>query len=99
MTKREKIKDIYEKLKSGFRMCEMIPTRNVDGWIVGYHQGLSFSCDGKYIRFLGAGSWAIKASLKSLTEELRFWGCDLRLIVTESEFEKRSGEKFFGWRI
>jgi hypothetical protein len=97
MTKREKIKDIYKTLKSGLRMCEMIETKNLSGEVIGFHQGLSFSCDDEYIYFLGSGSWAVKSSLKKLEFELD--GCNLDMIVTESEFEKRSGQKFFGWRI
>lgn len=97
MTKRDKIRDIYKELKYGSRMCEIIPTKNVNGEVVGYHQGLSFSCDDEYIYFCGAGSWAVKASQQRLARELE--DCDLDNIVTESEFEKKSGEHFFGWRI
>lgn len=99
MTKREKIKEIYQKLKSGTRMCELLETKNLNGEIVGYHQGLSFSYDffGRYIYCRNYGHWAIKASLERFTEELK--GCNLEMIVSESEFEKKSGKTFFGWGI
>lgn len=103
MTKREYLHMIFEDLKCGLRMCEIIPTKNLSGEVVGYHQGLSFSCDwnghwsNSYLYFRGAGSWAKKATLQNLAYELE--DCELDNIVTESEFEKKSGKNFFGWRI
>ena len=99
MTKREKIRNIFKKLKDGERMCEMIETKNLNGEVVGYHQGLSFSCPWpyNYIYFRNYGQWADRANLQELSYELD--GCNLDMIVTESEFEKKSGESFFGCGI
>lgn len=50
MTRRQKIRDIYNDLKDGLRFCELCETENLNGEVVGYHQGLSFSMgwDGRY---------------------------------------------------
>ena len=99
MTKREKIRNIFNQLKDGEKMCEMIETKNLCGTIVGYHQGKSFSCPWpyNYIYVRNYGQWADKATLQELSRELE--DCDLDKIVTEREFVKKSGKEFFGWGI
>lgn len=98
MTKREKIRNIFKKLKEGVCMCEMIETKNLCGKVVGYHQGKSFSCPWpyNYIFVRHYGQWADKATISELSWELR--DCNLDMIVTDSEFEKKAG-KFFYWGI
>jgi len=97
MTQKEHLRMIFDDLKSGLRMCVI---NRYENFVV---QGLSFSCDwnsswrDSYLYFRGAGSWAKKATLANLADELE--GCDLNDVVTESEYERLSGEKFFGWRI
>ncbi len=99
MTKRERIRQIFNELKSGIRFCELLETKNLVGDVVGYHQGKSLSCPWpyNYIYVRNYGQWAHKATLENLTWELR--DCNLDKLVTESEFEKKSGEAFFGWGI
>ncbi len=99
MTRRQKIKDIYNDLKDGLRFCELCETKNLNGEVVGYHQGISFSMgwDGRYIYVRNYGQWAVKATQKELEWTLR--DVNLDNVVTESEFEKKSGERFFGWGI
>jgi len=99
MTKREKIKQIFNDMKSGLRFCEMLETKNLIGEVIGYHQGKSFSCPWpyNYIYVRNYGQWADRANLQELTRELD--DCNLDMIVTESEFEKKSGKSFFGWGI
>ena len=94
MTRRQKIRDIYNDLKDGLRFCELCETKNLNGEVVGYHQGISFSMgwDGQYIYVRNYGQWAVKATQKELD-------VNLDNVVTESEFEKKSGERFFGWGI
>ena len=43
------------------------------------------------------GQWAVKATQKELEWVLR--DVNLDNVVTESEFEKKSRERFFGWGI
>ena len=99
MTRRQKIRDIFNDLKSGLRFCELCETKNLNGEIVGYHQGISFSMslDDRYIYVRNYGQYAVKATQKELDFVLR--DADLNNVVTESEFEKKSGERFFGWGI
>jgi hypothetical protein len=99
MTKRQKIKEIFDGLKADIRYCELVETKNLNGEVIGYHQGLSFSMDffGRYIYFRNYGQWADKATLKELTRELE--DCNLDMIVTEKEFEQKTGKSFFGWGI
>jgi hypothetical protein len=99
MTRRQKIRDIYNDLKGGLRFCELCETKNLSGEIVGYHQGISFSMswDGRYIYIRDCGLYAVKATQKELDYVLR--DVDLNNVVSECEFEKKSGEHFFGWGI
>lgn len=97
MTRKEKLREIFSDLKDGLRFCVVERYENF------VSQGLSFSCDwnghwsNSYIYFRNYGSWAKTASLASLTDALE--GVDLKNVITESEYEKLSNEKFFGWRI
>ena len=80
-------------LKDGVRMCVVNRHENF------VSQGLSFSCPWPYayIYFRNYGQWAHKATLENLAYELE--NVNLSDVVTESEFEKMSGERFFGWGI
>lgn len=97
MTRKEKLREIFNDLKDGIRFCVVNRFENF------VSQGLSFSCDwnghwsNSYIYFLHYGSWAKKATLSSLADALD--GVDLNDVITESEYEKLSNDKFFGWRI
>lgn len=93
MTRKEKLHEIFDDLKRGFRFCVYD----------GISQGLSFSCDwnghwsNSMLYFRHYGSWAKQASLANLADELAEY--DLNMVITESEYEKKSGKDFFGWRI
>lgn len=97
MNRKETLRYIFSELKDGIRFCVIERHENF------VSQGLSFSCDwnghwsNSYIYFRNYGSWAKTASLASLTDALE--GVDLKNVITESEYEKLSNEKFFGWRI
>ena len=97
MNRKERLREIFADLKDGLRFCVVERHENF------VSQGLSFSCDwnghwsNSYIYFRNYGSWAKIASLASLTDALE--GVDLKNVITESEYEKLSNEKFFGWRI
>lgn len=97
MNRKERLREIFSDLKDGLRFCVVERHENF------VSQGLSFSCDwnghwsNSYIYFRNYGSWAKTASLASLTDALE--GVDLKNVITESEYEKLSNEKFFGWRI
>ena len=97
MTRKEMLRYIFSELKDGLRFCVVERNENF------VSQGKSFSCDwnghwsNSYIYFRNYGSWAKAATLANLADELD--GVDLNDVITESEYEKLSGEKFFGWRI
>ena len=93
MSRRKRIREIMETLKSGVRMCIVERHENF------VSQGLSLSCPWPhtYLYCRNYGHWAHKATLENLTYELD--GHNLDDLVTESEFEKMSGERFFGWGI
>jgi len=97
MTRKEMLRYIFSELKGGLRFCVVERHENF------VSQGKSFSCDwnghwsNSYIYFRNYGSWAKTATLANLADELE--GVDLKDVITESEYEKLSNEKFFGWRI
>lgn len=97
MTRKEMLRYIFSELKDGLRFCVVERHENF------VSQGKSFSCDwnghwsNSYIYFRNYGSWAKTATLANLADELE--GVDLKDVITESEYEKLSNEKFFGWRI
>ena len=97
MTRKEMLRYIFSELKDGLRFCVVERHENF------VYQGKSFSCDwnghwsNSYIYFRNYGSWAKTATLANLADELD--GVDLKDVITESEYEKLSKEKFFGWRI
>jgi hypothetical protein len=97
MTRKEKLREIFSDLKDGLRFCVVERHENF------VSQGKSFSCDwnghwsNSYIYFRNYGSWAHAATLANLAYELE--GVDLNDVITESEYEKLSKERFFGWRI
>lgn len=80
-------------LKEGVRMCVVNRHENF------VSQGLSLSCPWPhtYLYCRDYGQWAHKATLENLTNELD--GYNLDDVITESEFEKLSGQRFFGWGI
>lgn len=94
MRRRERIREIMNTLKSGVRMCVVERHENF------FRQGLSLSCPWpyNYLYCRDYGQWAHKATLENLTYELEDVQ-NLDDVVTESEFEKMSGERFFGWGI
>lgn len=97
MTRKEMLRYIFSELKDGLRFCVIERHENF------VSQGKSFSCDwnghwsNSYIYFRNYGSWAKTATLANLADELD--GVDLKDVITESEYEKLSNEKFFGWRL
>ena len=97
MNRKERLREIFADLKDGLRFCVVNRYENF------VSQGLSFSCDwnghwsNSYIYLRNYGSWAKAATLANLADELD--GVDLNDVITESEYEKLSNEKFFGWRI
>ena len=93
MKRRERIKEVMNTLKSGVRMCVVDRHKNF------VSQGLSLSCPWpyNYLYCRDYGQWAHKATLENLAYELD--GVNLDDVITESEFEKISGERFFGWGI
>ena len=97
MTRKERLHEIFNELKDGTRFCVVNRYENF------VSQGKGISCDwnghwrNSYIYFNGYGSWAKQATLANLSDELD--GVDLKDVVTETEFNKLSGGKFFGWRL
>jgi len=102
MTRREKLRAIFEELKLGTLMC-VVEKRVCPNGDILYFQGLSMSCywDGNYrnsiIRVRHYGGWAVRASLNELARTLE--GYNLDDVMTKEEFEEKSHEKFFCWAL
>ena len=102
MTKREKLRAIFEELKLGTLMCVAQKHTRYDGSVF-YSQGLSLSCDwcgswrNSFIHYSHYGFSAVRATLSELAWVLR--DCNLDDVISREEFEEKSGEKFFRWGI
>ena len=102
MTKREKLRAIFEELKLGTLLCVAEKRVCPNGKTL-YLQGLSLSCDwcgswrNSFIRVRHYGGWAVHATLSELERTLEDYNLDD--VMSREEFEKKSGEKFFCWAL
>ena len=90
MTKREKLREIFQRLKDG----EILHVITEKGQT---YQGLSFSMDESWLRCQHYGFWAHKATMQNLQYELDSTGS--YEVESDTDFEKRTGNKFLHWGL
>lgn len=76
-------------------MCELVEVKDQDGKVVDYRQGLSLhmDCFGRCIYCRNFGQWAVGATIDDLTMQIK--DCNLDMMVTQAEFENKTGKSFF----